>query len=415
MTTTIGPLGWTWEDVLARLGEHVDLEETARRTGALQRARVIRTASQLLRLVLAYVLSGFSLRSTAAWAEAAAEASLSDVAVLKRLRRCAPWLAELVGTLGGLLQPEAAGGEEGRRVVAVDATAIASPGGKTKRYRLLHTVYDVGAQRFTTTQLTERTLPERLDVGEITPGEIRLGDRAYGRYTDLAAVQRAGADYVVRLSAKALRLAKAGSPGRGDTGADPTQGDQTGAEEREGGRGLNRAALCRRAECEGVQDTPVLVCDTQGGAPLEARLIVLPLAPDKAEAARRQMRRKARQWGYTPSDEALATAGCLMLITSLSAQAWPATRVLGLYRLRWQAELAFKRLKSLLALESLRAFDPELVSAWVHGVLLMALLIELERPDLERPSAEPEGPLSPPEGSAALCPSGASSPSWDAA
>ena len=61
-----------------------------------------------------------------------------------------------------------------------------------------------------------------------------------------------------------------------------------------------------------------------------------------------------------------------------------------LYRLRWQVELAFKRLKSLLALETLRAFDSALVSAWIHAVLLVALII-----DLERPSVHTEAPDSP--------------------
>ena len=67
------------------------------RIGAIKRTRVIKTAAQLLRLVLAYVLSGLSLRSTAAWAEAAGAASFYDVALLKRLKGCGPWLAELVG------------------------------------------------------------------------------------------------------------------------------------------------------------------------------------------------------------------------------------------------------------------------------------------------------------------------------
>ena len=79
-----------------------------------------------------------------------------------------------------------------------------------------------------------------------------------------------------------------------------------------------------------------------------------------------------------------------MLITSLPAEHWPAERVLALYRRRWQAELAFKRLKSLLDLEALRAFDSQVVSAWIHAVLLVALLI-----DLERPSANVEVPDSP--------------------
>jgi hypothetical protein len=75
MTATDLPRGWTWEGVLARLGEHVDLEKSARKHGAIVRRRVVKNAEQLLRLVLAYVLSGFSLRSTAAWADAAGEAS----------------------------------------------------------------------------------------------------------------------------------------------------------------------------------------------------------------------------------------------------------------------------------------------------------------------------------------------------
>jgi hypothetical protein len=181
--------------------------------------------------------------------------------------------------------------------------------------------------------------------------------------------------------------------------------------ERANGKPFRRAAVCKLAQRRGVQDVPVLVQD-EGNEPLRARLIVLALPPEKAEAARRHMRRKARTWGYTPSADALVTAGCLMLITSLEAKDWPAETVLALYRLRWQAELAFKRLKSLLDLEALRAFDSELVSAWIHAVLLVALLI-----DCERPSASPEAPDSPPWAPDAANPfrSGASSPSWLAA
>jgi hypothetical protein len=362
--------------VLARLEEHADLEASAREYGALRRVRAVRSGAQLMRLVLVYVLSGLSLRGTAAWAEASGEASLSDVALLKRLRGCGPWLAMLCSRLGAAACPEAACGEpgpwSGRRVVAVDASAIASPGGRDKAYRLLHTVYDVVAQRFLVTQLSDRHQAEVLDLGGVEAGEIRLGDRVYGRYRDLAAVGAGGADYVVRLSARALKLESAA------------------------GAFLKRAELCRRAEAEGLQDLPVRIRGAKAAPLLAARLIVLPLPPEQAEAARRLMKRNARKWGYTPSQDALACAGCLMLITSLAAPTWPAEAVLALYRRRWQVELAFKRLKSLLQLEALRAFDPDLVSAWVHAVLLVALLI-----DLDRPSVQPEAPDSPPQDRAA--------------
>lgn len=361
------PQGWTWDTVIERLEERLDLETTCRTHGAIRRTRQIRTAAQLLRLILGYVLSRLSFRGTAAWAEAGGHASFSDVALLKRMRGCGSWLRHIVSTLAILDRPEA-GGVDGRRVVAVDGTVICSPGPAGKQdYRILHTAYDVSAQCFIGAELTDRHTAEHLDAGGVGAGEIRLGDRVYGRWRDLSAVVAAAADYVVRLSAKALAL-------RTPEGAS-----------------LDRAALCQRAVAEGLLDVAVMILDPGTGERMPARLLVLALPAEQAEAARRVARRKARQWGYTIGDKALATAGCLMLITSLPRDAWPGPRVLELYRRRWQVELVFKRLKSLIGLEELRVHDSQLVAVWIHAVLLIALLIDAERPSLgrERPDSPP--------------------------
>jgi len=364
MTVIRLPQAWTWEDVVRRLEAQLDLESSSRTTGAIRRKRVVTSGGQLLRLVLAYVLSGLSFRSTAAWAEAGEHASFSDVALLKRMRRCGPWLRYLVSTLMRLTSPEPSADDE-RRIVAVDATMICVPGDK-QNYYLLHTAYDVTAQCFQSTELTDRHTAERLDVGKIERDEIRLGDRAYGRWRDLWTVVEAGADYVVRLSATALKLCTVS------------------------GEPIRRAVWCKLAETAGVQDVTLAIHASKGAAQMLARLIVLPLSQEKAAAARRLMRKNACKWGYTPSRDALVTAGCLMLITSLPREAWPAERVLTLYRRRWQVELAFKRLKSLIGLEDLRVHDSELVAVWIHAILLVALLIDNERPSLHR-----ERPVSP--------------------
>lgn len=384
MTRADLPQGWTWEGVLDCLEEHADIEKGAREHGAIRRARKIRTGAQLLRLVLAYAVSGFSLRSTVAWAEDAGQVSFSDVALLKRLRGCGPWLASLVGTLTAAANPEGACADGDRRIVAVDATTICSPGGLHKAYRMLHTVYDIAAQRFRTTLVSDRRQAERLDIGTVEKGEIRLGDRVYARYRDLAAVTAAGADYVVRLGARALKL------------------------ETSDGEPFDRAAMAKRAENRGIQAEVVRIAGGTRDKKLTARVIMIALPPEQAEAARRRMRKNAGRWGnYTASDEALVTAGCVMLITSLDAEHWPPRRVLDLYRRRWQVELAFKRLKSLLDLERLRAFDPDLVNAWIHAVLIVALLI-----DLQRPSGETGAPDSPRSATGrASSPCGATSPS----
>ncbi len=155
------------------------------------------------------------------------------------------------------------------------------------------------------------------------------------------------------------------------------------------GEPIRRAVWCKLAETAGLQDVTLAIHATKGAAQMLARLIVLPLSEEKA-AARRLTRKNACKWGYTPSRDALVTAGCLTLITSLPQEAWPAERVLTLYRRRWQVELAFKRLKSLIGLEDLRVHDSELVGVWIHTILLVALLIDNERPTLHR-----ERPVSP--------------------
>ena len=53
-----------------------------------------------------------------------------------------------------------------------------------------------------------------------------------------------------------------------------------------------------------------------------------------------------------------------------------ASALMELYRRRWQVELAFKRLKSLLQLGHLRKTDPEGAKAWLQGKVLAACLIE---------------------------------------
>src|ERR1700681_3162771 len=85
-----------WLHTVDRLGGVELLEKEARETGAFERARKVKCAVDQLRLVLAYCWGCRGLRLTAAWAEAIGLASLSNVALLKRLRNSADWLERLV-------------------------------------------------------------------------------------------------------------------------------------------------------------------------------------------------------------------------------------------------------------------------------------------------------------------------------
>ena len=133
-----------WESLLAVLPRGFDLEKTLRESGGLVRRRSIRSAEALLRLLLVYGLSNQSLRATASWAQAQGVARLSDVALLKRLRRAAPWIgqlltAKLTERIDGLGAPPL-----GYRLRIVDATTASTPGSKGTDYRI-HLGFDLRA------------------------------------------------------------------------------------------------------------------------------------------------------------------------------------------------------------------------------------------------------------------------------
>src|SRR5216684_5625991 len=100
----------------------------AKETGAMERQRGITIPETLLRLFLLHVARGYSLRETSVRANEAGLATISDVGLLKRLRRSEDWLHWLCTQLvadSGVQMPS----PDGRRPVRiVDGTIIKEPG-----------------------------------------------------------------------------------------------------------------------------------------------------------------------------------------------------------------------------------------------------------------------------------------------
>ena len=110
-----------------QLGGAAAIEASAREARAFLRPRAVKSATDLLRLILAYCLGGMGLRSTSAWAASAGLADLSNVALLQRLRNCGAWMEHLVGKLLGGGAVPATGG---RRIRLLDGTTVPRPGRK---------------------------------------------------------------------------------------------------------------------------------------------------------------------------------------------------------------------------------------------------------------------------------------------
>ena len=108
-----------WELLLSFLPEN--WQELATRTGALRGLRKDKSPERLLRTLLIHLGCGHSLRETVVRARKAQLADLSDVALLKRLRKSREWLyalcVELFREHGIAVSTEA-----GFQVRAFDAT-----------------------------------------------------------------------------------------------------------------------------------------------------------------------------------------------------------------------------------------------------------------------------------------------------
>ncbi len=202
-----------WRSTLARLGGAEALEASAREKGAFARARGVVCTADLLRLILAYCLGGMGLRSTSAWAASVGLAELSNVALLKRLRKCGPWMEYLASSLlSGVAQPAA----QGRRIRLVDGTTVPKAGREAKKTNgmwRLHCALDLPAERFSFVELTDEMGGERLDRAPFAKGDIVIADRGYMHPGPLAHVLEQGADIIVRTSWRGARwYGKNGKP-----------------------------------------------------------------------------------------------------------------------------------------------------------------------------------------------------------
>jgi hypothetical protein len=343
-----------WDSIVERLGGAELLARTARESRAFLRLREIKSAIDLLRLVLAYCLGKSGLRLTAAWAASSGLADISNVALLKRLRGCSDWLAVLVGQLLATRAPVAS---QGRLIRIIDATSVPQAGAAARKGNELwriHSAFDLPQERFGWFVLTDQKGGEQLDRIPAVRGEIRIADRAHMQPHRIAGVLAAGADIVVRAGWKSARWCDCD------------------------GMPIDLIAELGHAQ-GGLIDRPIWI-ERKGADRLALRLIAVKKPPQAAQAARRKARREAQRGRHQLARATLVAADWVILVTSLRPEAFAAADVLALYRLRWRVELGFKRLKSLIGLNGPPGKDQLSARAYVLAHATIDPLFETTPP-----------------------------------
>jgi hypothetical protein len=327
-------------------------ESKARELGALRRGRAIPDAATLLRVMLIHLAQGCGLRETAVRAKQGGLATLSDVAILKRLRSCGEWFNWIAEGLRAKWLPDfpvAAARWEGRRIRLVDGTVVSEPGDTGSQWRL-HYAIGLPALNCDEVIITPSKEGETLKRFTVRTGDILIGDRGYAHRAGIAHVIAHGGDVIIRTNLVTLPLLDA-------TGlrTDP----------------LVALRTLRIGECG---DWPAFV---QGDKKhlIAGRLCAIRKSEVAAQKGRQRVQRESQRSGSQIRPETLEAAGYVFVFTTL-LDTIPAQAVMELYRGRWQIELAFKRLKSLVQLGHLKKTDERASRAWLQGKLLVAFILD---------------------------------------
>lgn len=324
-----------------------DWRELSSSTGAIQRCRQIDSPETLIRLLLMHA-SGLSLRQTVVRARIHHIADLSDVALMKRMNKSTDWIRAINSSLiNNARKASIQAILPNRRISFIDGTHTTEPDGS---YWRLHYQFSAESLGCTFYSLTKSDQAESFTHFPVTPGDLLLGDRAYCKANGIGYVVAGEADVMVRLHLTALPLWD------------------------ENGQRICLLPWLRMINPGEVHERIVIIKTDSGE--LQGRICAKRLTLAEEAKSKRRIRKASKKRKRTAGRRAIEYGGFICIFTTVSSSELSAENALTLYRARWQVELEFKRLKSLLKLGSVPKKNDQAAIAWINLKLLLALIIE---------------------------------------
>jgi hypothetical protein len=177
-------------------------QQMAWQSGAVERLRGFQSPDVLLRMLMLHVARGYSLRETVVRAKLANWTDISDVALLKRLRKSEEWLRLLCIEL--LRENVAYRRDEGmsRTIRIVDGTIVREPGKTGSQWRILYRIRvpSLVCDFFQVTATIGEGSGESLNRLPVGRHELIVADAGYCSVAGIEYVWQHGADVLVRVN-----------------------------------------------------------------------------------------------------------------------------------------------------------------------------------------------------------------------
>jgi hypothetical protein len=321
-------------------------EATAKETGAFVRPREIKNALDFMKLVLMYIVNGLSLLEVATIAKVKGIAEISDVGFMGRFANCGVFFKELLRQL----QPKATAQYkkpkwlDDYQVKLVDASVVVS-GGKVRVIHRLHYAINPFEMKSESYKITPEATGESLKNFEVTDKDLFIGDRAYGTITSMNHCRQSGGNFIFRIKKGAFNIYSS-----------------------------KRTKIDLIMKLKELKDGEMLDYNCY------YKTSKTDYAPVRICAMKKPKNLKDIE--ETDSDTAFMN-NYIVVVTSINKSYATAAQILDAYRIRWQIELYFKRLKSLLSFGDIPTKTAQNTETWLHGKLLAAILLEIETASID--------------------------------
>lgn len=330
----------------------VGYEEDCFEQGAITRMRGVSCPADLMMLSMFHLQNGCTLLEISEVARITKLGEMSDVAFMKRFEKCGNWFKTINNKIAtqGLIDYQKPKWLEEKIVVAVDASDVTEKGRSGRTYRL-HYALDIFKMGSVEHLITDVKVGESLINFNLKPGYLVIGDRAYSTIRGIEHCEKNGSEFILRMRKNSFTV------------------------KNEQGEPVDFLETIKSTGNEDYADVQVFATNLNGDK-VPIRICAKKKDPEAIIRTQKKLKRKESKKQCRISDETKVFNEYIVVVTNLN-DTITADEVLEAYRLRWQVEIYFKRLKSILDFGELPKRRPGSVITWLNGKLMIALLIEI--------------------------------------
>lgn len=346
--TTLSP----WDDIVSFFPN--DWRKLADDLHVMKGARRDKSLDATMWTLMMHLTCGYSLKETVARARLSKEPlyTSSHVALRDRLIKFLPLFRELSKRI---FDANVTSIVEDGNFKLIDATDIHEngPTGSLWRLHFSFSLPSLSCDHIKLTGTSGKGTGENLTQFPLSMGDHVIADRGYSRSTGITYADKLGCKVCIRLNYGMLKLFT------------------------ETGKPLGLMSKLRQLRRGGESaEWGCAIKSSDDGSLIKGRICAIRKnAAQIAEAMKRQkyIASKKERRLYK---ETLFVNEYIIVFTTFEPDKYPLRKILEIYRWRWQIELLFKRLKSLIQLGHLPTKGEDSSRAWLYGKLFSALLIE---------------------------------------